>query len=187
MKNYYQILGLEQNCNNEQIKSAFKEYAKHYHPDKHQGNAFFADKFIEVKEAYDNLIDYKIRKTHDEFHNFNQTHQNKSNSNNQQYHSPDQQTRYSTNREDNNAEGKATTNSSSLKNDTQQRAISDAWGYPIFFFIGVVLVCVLAAVLDNLGITDNLAKRAFDTNLSNMWPLILGGVIGMIWYHFQDS
>lgn len=64
--------------------------------------------------------------------------------------------------------------------------MSDAWGYPIFFFIGVVIVGVLATVLDNLGITDNLANRAFDTNLSNMWPLILEGVIGMIWYHFQD-
>jgi len=88
MKNYYQILGLEQNCNNEQIKSAFKEYAKHYHPDKHQGNSFFADKFIEVKEAYDNLMDYQIRKTHDEFHNFNQTHQNSSH---QEQHSQSQQ------------------------------------------------------------------------------------------------
>lgn len=97
MKNYYQILGLEQNCNNEQIKSAFKEYAKHYHPDKHQGNTFFADKFIEVKEAYDGLIDYQIRKTHDDFHSFNQTPQSSSNSSNQQPHSQDQQANTSQN------------------------------------------------------------------------------------------
>jgi len=186
MKNYYQILGLKQNCNNEQIKSAFKEYAKHYHPDKHQGNTFFADKFIEVKEAYDNLMDYQIRKTHDDFHNLNQTHQSSSNSSNQQHRSQNPQTTYSTNREDNNTGEKPTNNSSSLKNDNQQKSISDAWGYPIFFFIGVLFVCAFATLLDNLGITDNLAKRGFDTNLTNMWPLILGGVIGMIWYHLQD-
>jgi len=179
MKNYYQILGLDQNCNNEQIKSAFKEYAKHYHPDKHQGNTFFADKFIEVKEAYDNLVNYQTRKVHDDFHNLNQSFQS-SNSTNQERHSQTEQTTYPINREENNTEQKTTNNS------TQQKSASDAWGYPIFFFIGVVFVCVLATVLDNLGITDNLAKRSFDTNLSNMWPLILGGVIGMIWYHFQD-
>lgn len=75
MKNYYQTLGLDPTCSSEEIKSAFKEYAKHYHPDKHQGNTFFADKFIEVKEAYDNLTDYRTRKAHDDFHNFNQTQQ----------------------------------------------------------------------------------------------------------------
>lgn len=91
MKNYYQTLGLEPNCSSEQIKSAFKEYAKHYHPDKHQGNTFFADKFIEVKEAYDNLMDYQIRKAHDEFHNFNQSSQNSSNSSYQEQHSQNQQ------------------------------------------------------------------------------------------------
>jgi len=91
MKNYYQILGLEQNCNNDQIKSAFKEYAKHYHPDKHQGNTFFADKFIEVKEAYDNLMDYQIRKAHDEFHNFNPTSQGSSNSSYQEQYSQSKQ------------------------------------------------------------------------------------------------
>ncbi|MFD1629993.1 J domain-containing protein [Pseudopedobacter beijingensis] len=86
MKNYYQTLGLDPTCSNEEIKSAFKEYAKHYHPDKHQGNTFFADKFIEVKEAYDNLIDYQKRKVHDDFHNFNQTQQSNSNHHSQHQH-----------------------------------------------------------------------------------------------------
>lgn len=71
MKNFYQVLGLEPTCSAEQIKSAFKEYAKHFHPDKHQGNEFFAQKFIEVKEAYDNLYNPATRNVHDEYHGLN--------------------------------------------------------------------------------------------------------------------
>lgn len=110
MKNYYQILGLEPNCNSEQIKSAFKEYAMHYHPDKHQGNSFFSDKFIEIKEAYDCLNDYQARKAHDDFHNFNQTNQSSSNSNSQQYHTQSQQ---------------STTTQSHQKSDRSQNSISE--------------------------------------------------------------
>jgi len=71
MKNHYQTLGLEPNCTNEQIKSAFREYAKHFHPDKQQGNWFFEEKFKEVNEAYNTLIDSEKRRKHDEFHNIN--------------------------------------------------------------------------------------------------------------------
>jgi len=77
MKNHYQTLGLEPNCTNEQIKSAFREYAKHYHPDKQQGNPFFEEKFKEIKEAYDTLIDSEKRRTHDEFHNINTSYSRK--------------------------------------------------------------------------------------------------------------
>ena len=69
VKNCYQTLGLESNCTDEQIKSAFRKYAQHYHPDKHKDNPFFAEKFIEIKEAYDTLINYNTRKKHDEYHN----------------------------------------------------------------------------------------------------------------------
>lgn len=70
MKNYYLILGLEPKCTVEEIKKAYKEYAKHYHPDRHSGNEFFSQKFIEIKEAYDNLNNIKLKEAHDLYHGF---------------------------------------------------------------------------------------------------------------------
>ena len=67
MKNLYQVLGLEPSATSEQIRKAFKEHAKHYHPDLHNGDKFFEEKFIEVKEAYDVLIDSEKRKEYDGF------------------------------------------------------------------------------------------------------------------------
>jgi curved DNA-binding protein CbpA len=67
-KNYYQILGLEWNASFEDIRKAYRTYAAKFHPDKHEGDAFFEERFKEVKEAYEILSDagnrykYDIRK-----------------------------------------------------------------------------------------------------------------------------
>ena len=55
-KNYYQGLGLNDGASLEEIKKAYKDYVKHYHPDKHGNSEFFKKRFQEVKEAYDYLI-----------------------------------------------------------------------------------------------------------------------------------
>lgn len=55
-KNYYQILGLNPNCSKEDIKKAYKSYAVKFHPDKHNNDPFFEERFKEIKEAYDILI-----------------------------------------------------------------------------------------------------------------------------------
>lgn len=73
MKNCYHILGLESNSTQEEIKQAFKVNAKHFHPDKHEGNEFFANKFIEIKEAYEILSDAHQKKAHDDYHGLNQS------------------------------------------------------------------------------------------------------------------
>ena len=52
-KDYYKILGLETNkVNNEQIKIAFREQAKKYHPDVNGGNAITEERFKDINEAY---------------------------------------------------------------------------------------------------------------------------------------
>jgi len=38
------------------LKKAYKDYVKHYHPDKHENSEFFKKRFQEVQEAYDYLI-----------------------------------------------------------------------------------------------------------------------------------
>ena len=53
-KNYYEVLGLSQNADQKQIKSAFYKLAKQYHPDINKGTE---DKFKQVNEAFEVLSD----------------------------------------------------------------------------------------------------------------------------------
>ena len=65
LKDYYEILGVKQKATPEEIRDAYKKLAKAYHPDKHQGDAFFAEKFKSLQEAYAVLADEDKRKEYD--------------------------------------------------------------------------------------------------------------------------
>ena len=57
--NPYEILGVSENATDEQIKEAYKELVKKYHPDKYQNNplADLAEaKMQEINEAYDTIV-----------------------------------------------------------------------------------------------------------------------------------
>ncbi len=59
MKDYYKILGVAQNATQEEIKDAYRQLAKKYHPDMHANNPLgdlAAEKFREIQEAYEALI-----------------------------------------------------------------------------------------------------------------------------------
>ena len=71
MKNYYDILGVEENASNLQIKRAFKEIAKKEHPDRGGDEA----KFKEANEAYDTLKDTKKRQEYDTIRKYGQAGQ----------------------------------------------------------------------------------------------------------------
>jgi curved DNA-binding protein CbpA len=64
-KNLYQILDLEVDASQEEIKKSYRLLARKYHPDKHNGDKIFEDKFKEIKDAYDVLIDPAKRKKYD--------------------------------------------------------------------------------------------------------------------------
>lgn len=52
-KDYYKILGLETNrVSDVQIKNAYREQAKKYHPDVNVGNKNFEERFKDINEAY---------------------------------------------------------------------------------------------------------------------------------------
>lgn len=65
MKNYYQFLGVDINSSNEEIKKAFKIYAFKMHPDKHNGDKFFEERFKEINEAYETLSDADKKRAYD--------------------------------------------------------------------------------------------------------------------------
>lgn len=62
-KDYYKILGVENNASSDEIKAAFRRAAIKHHPDK-GGDA---EKFKEVNEAYQALGDEKKRAQYDQF------------------------------------------------------------------------------------------------------------------------
>ncbi len=66
MKDYYQILGVADNANQEDIKKAFRRLAFKYHPDTNPGNEKQAEeRFKEINEAYGVLGDKSKRQQYD--------------------------------------------------------------------------------------------------------------------------
>lgn len=65
-RDYYEVLGVDKNASEADIKSAFRKLAKKYHPDvSKEENA--AEKFKEAQEAYAILSDPQKRKQYDQF------------------------------------------------------------------------------------------------------------------------
>ena len=66
-KDYYEVLGVDRNADDETIKKAYRKLAKKYHPDTNAGNAEAEKKFKEISEAYAVLSDKEKRKEYDQF------------------------------------------------------------------------------------------------------------------------
>ncbi|MDP2682568.1 MAG: DnaJ C-terminal domain-containing protein [Deltaproteobacteria bacterium] len=68
-KDYYEILGISRDVIEEDIKKAYRELAKKYHPDLHPGDKAMEARFKEINEAYEILKDPKKREQYDRFGN----------------------------------------------------------------------------------------------------------------------
>lgn len=66
MKNYYEILEVSPKASAEEIKKAYRKLARKYHPDVNPGNKEAEEKFKEINEAYNILIDESKRKNYDD-------------------------------------------------------------------------------------------------------------------------
>lgn len=66
MKDYYYFLGISQDASEEDIKKAYRKLSLKYHPDKNENDDFFAERFREIKEAYEILSDSVKRRTYDQ-------------------------------------------------------------------------------------------------------------------------
>jgi molecular chaperone DnaJ len=65
-KSYYEILEIEKTASEKEIKLAYHRLAKKYHPDLNKNDPKAKEKFIEIKNAYDTLIDPERRKIYDQ-------------------------------------------------------------------------------------------------------------------------
>lgn len=64
-KDYYEMLGVGSNAGQKEIKKAYRQLARKYHPDANPGNKEAEEKFKEVSEAYEVLGDPKKREQYD--------------------------------------------------------------------------------------------------------------------------
>ncbi len=60
-KDYYKILGVERNANEQEIKRAYRKLAMKYHPDRNAGDKKAEETFKEINEAYEVLSDKEKR------------------------------------------------------------------------------------------------------------------------------
>ncbi len=66
-RDYYQVLGVERNTSQEDIKRAYRKLALKYHPDQNPGDKKAEANFKEAAEAYDVLGDPEKRAKYDQF------------------------------------------------------------------------------------------------------------------------
>ena len=65
-RDYYDVLGVDRNASQDQIKKAYRKLAFKYHPDKNPGDKASEESFKEATEAYEVLIDAQKRSLFDQ-------------------------------------------------------------------------------------------------------------------------
>jgi molecular chaperone DnaJ len=66
-RDYYELLGVDRNAGEEELKKAYRKLALKYHPDRNSGDKKSEEKFKEVSEAYQILSDSGKRSQYDRF------------------------------------------------------------------------------------------------------------------------
>jgi len=66
-QDYYEMLGVNRQASDDELKKAYRKMAKKYHPDVNPGDKVAEEKFKELSEAYAVLSDANKRRTYDQF------------------------------------------------------------------------------------------------------------------------
>src|SRR5277367_1160534 len=66
-RDYYEVLGTERSADEEEIKKAYRKLALKYHPDRNPNDKASEEKFKELGEAYEVLMDPQSRAAYDQY------------------------------------------------------------------------------------------------------------------------
>src|SRR3954466_11983110 len=66
-RDYYEVLSVSRDCDEQTLKSSYRKLALQYHPDRNPGNREAEEKFKEAAEAYAILADGDKRSRYDRF------------------------------------------------------------------------------------------------------------------------
>lgn len=66
-RDYYEVLGVDKQASEDEIKKAYRKIAIKYHPDRNPGDKEAEEKFKEAAEAYEVLHDAQKRQQYDQF------------------------------------------------------------------------------------------------------------------------
>ena len=66
-RDYYEVLGIQKGASDDDIKKAYRQMAKKYHPDLNPGDKEAEARFKEVNEAYEVLSDAQKKARYDQF------------------------------------------------------------------------------------------------------------------------
>lgn len=66
-RDYYEVLGVERGAGPDEVKKAYRQLARKFHPDVNPGDKSAEDKFKEVAEAYEILSDDQKRAAYDRY------------------------------------------------------------------------------------------------------------------------
>ena len=66
-RDYYEILGINRNASEKEIKSAYRRLARKHHPDVNPGDSTAEERFKEINEAHEVLSDPEKRSKYDQF------------------------------------------------------------------------------------------------------------------------
>jgi len=66
-RDYYEVLGVNRNADDNELKAHYRKLALKFHPDRNPGNKEAEEKFKEASEAYDVLRDPQKRNIYDQF------------------------------------------------------------------------------------------------------------------------
>ncbi|KAK5116926.1 hypothetical protein LTR62_006647 [Meristemomyces frigidus] len=66
-EDYYKLLNLDKTASERDLKKAYRKLSRQYHPDKNPNDEAAAQKFVEIAEAYEVLVDTETRKIYDQY------------------------------------------------------------------------------------------------------------------------